>query len=66
MESGSIYAIADETTDREERYICNVLVGQLLEDKASPPCLISVNHLVKTNCEAISHWLDECLMYALF
>ena len=44
----------DETTDREGRYICNVLVGQLLEEKASPPYLISVTHLEKTNSETIS------------
>ncbi|KAF4531152.1 hypothetical protein B566_EDAN017171 [Ephemera danica] len=61
LKSGALYAIVDETTDRDGRYICNVLVGLLLEDGPSPPYLIAVKQLERTNQNTVSRCVDEAL-----
>jgi hypothetical protein len=55
-----IYLIIDETTDRLNRYVVNVLVGRLDGDK-SKPMLVSTQFVEETNYKSI----QQCFLDAL-
>lgn len=56
----SIYLIVDETTDKRNRYVVNVLVGAL-NGNQSKPMLISTTFVDQTNNKTVS----QCLMDSL-
>uniref|UniRef100_A0A1I8BQU2 DUF659 domain-containing protein n=1 Tax=Meloidogyne hapla TaxID=6305 RepID=A0A1I8BQU2_MELHA len=56
-----VYAMVDETTDLVGRYVANLLVGKLECDKFTPPSLISVKMLERTNYSTISRFVNDGL-----
>lgn len=56
-----IWISVDETTDRQGRYMANLIVGKLDPDTRSVPHLICSKELKKTNQETIAHFVNKAL-----
>ena len=50
---------ADETID--ERFVLNIMVGKLVNDYYSPPHLVNLIFLEKTNVEHVSRAINETI-----
>jgi len=58
----SIYLVIDETTDKQQRYVFNALVG-ILNGEKSKPMLVAVRYLDVTNNVTVSQTVnDVCLL----
>lgn len=62
VENRYIYFIVDETTDSCGRYIVNLLIGSMREDKPSESYLIACVQLDKINHLSILRSVNECFM----
>ena len=58
-----IWVGVDETTDAMARYVANVLIGRLDNEKYHTPCLANVVFLEKTNSATISRLVNNTLKF---
>ena len=58
-----IWVGVDETTDAMARYVANVLIGRLDNEKYHAPYLANVVFLEKTNSATISHLVNSTLKF---
>jgi len=59
--NSDIWIAVDETTDTNERYIANLIVGVLKHDTPSQPYLLTCKKLPKTNHSTISRFINDNL-----
>lgn len=58
---GSIYVSIDKTTDVDGRYVTNVIVGLLQENKCSKSYLFTWEELLKWNYQTVGKLINDAL-----